>query len=465
MTPSAGPARSARLEIARHLDEGPWSGYQKWVLVICAMAVILDGFDNQVLGFAIPALIEAWGVSRGDFPIIIAISLIAMSVGTACAGALGDTIGRRPALIGSVLTFGAATSMIALANDLTTLTLFRAIAALGLGGAMPNATALLAEFTPAQRRSLAVTLGIVCVPLGGLGGGLIAAFVLPTYGWRALFLIGGTLPLVLGLAMIFTLPESPAFLMRDGRRHAALARLARKLGIDAGLSAAASAEPPEEKRGAGATFLGLFSPLYLRDTIGLCLAFFAALLAVYSVFSWLPTLLASVGLDLAVTSTGLAVFNLGGVGGALLGAWLMDRFGSRWPMVLMAALGAVVAALIALVGIGASANPLLLFAALTILGAFIPGFQVMLFSLAALAYPTSMRASGVGAALAIGRLGAVGSSFLGSAAIGYGPAGFFLMIAAAMAVSACGVMLVVRHTGSASERARANAATRAGEPT
>ena len=431
-------------ELTHRLDESPWNGYRSWVLALASLAIILDGFDNQILGFAIPALIEDWGVSRGDFPIILAISLIAMSIGTALAGVIGDRIGRRPALIGSVLLFGIATTAIAFVNDLQTLTVFRAIAALGLGGAMPNATALLAEFSPLQRRNLAVSLGIVCVPVGGLGGGLIAAFLLPAYGWRALFLVGGLMPLVVGFVMLFVLPESPSFLMKDAKRRPALQKLIRKLGVEGDLSATEFKQQAdvEPERGPASA---LFQRNHIRDTMALWLAFFAALLAVYSVFNWVPTLMTSVGFDLAMASTVLAMFNLGGIFGAIGGAWLMDRYGSRWPTFFIAATGAVLAAIIALMDFDSTTDPMLVIASMTLLGVFIPGFQVMLFSLAASVYPVTMRATGVGAALAFGRSGAVVSSYAGAAVIGVGPTAYFFYIAGSMALAALGVLLVRAH--------------------
>lgn len=428
------------------IDNARWSGFQKGIVFLTALAVVLDGLDNQLLGFAIPALVKDWGVDRGAFSPIIAASLLAMTFGTAVAGYLGDKYGRRPTLIASVALFGAGTLAIAFVNDINTLFALRVISALGLGGAMPNATALLAEYTPAQRRSLAVTLGIVCVPVGGLLGGLAAAVILPTFGWRALFILGGVIPLVVATVMLFALPESPAVLARRPERRDELRRVLDRCGIaltdDVNLTAAA-------RESAKSSVLDLFKISYLRDTIALWVAFFACLLAVYLVFNWAPTLLSTQGFDLAMSSTGLAVFNFGGIAGSLIGAGLIDRFGSRRPTIAIALMAAVCATGLALGTYDGGTNAVFMLIMLAILGAGIAGLQVLLFALAAHVYITQMRATGVGAALAVGRLGAVLSSYWGNTLIGGGVDVYFGFIAVAMVVTAIALLIITRHSRAA----------------
>src|SRR6266852_6165740 len=178
MTFTPDPAVGERPPLRALLDDGPWTGFQKRVLLLGSATVVFDGFDNQLLGFAIPALIRDWGLTRTAFVPVIALSLIAMSVGTAAAGVLGDRFGRRPTLIASVAFFGLMTLATALCGSITTFTVARMFAALGLGGAMPHAVALLAEFTPRRRRSFAVTVGMICTPVGGLIAGLVSAGVM-----------------------------------------------------------------------------------------------------------------------------------------------------------------------------------------------------------------------------------------------------------------------------------------------
>jgi AAHS family 4-hydroxybenzoate transporter-like MFS transporter len=441
---SAQTSASKAFDIGPPMEHGSWSAYQKFILLLVALAVVLDGFDNQVLGFALPALIKEWGVTRAAFAPIFALGFLGMAMGTAFGGWLGDRIGRRTALILSVSVFGIATGLTATADTVFHLGVCRVLAGFGLGGAMPCATTILSEFSPLRRRSVAVTMGIVCIPLGGVIGGLIAAHVLPQIGWRALFAIAGVLPVVIaGLLAIF-LPESPRFLVRYPARWPQLARTMARLGHPAGADATFvdSYEPESSRKVAVGE---LFASNYFRDTAALWVAFFFCLLATYIVFSWAPTLLVDSGFDIAMSSTTLAVFNIGGVLGALAGALVINRIGSRLAMVGMAAGGVVGALALVAIPLG-SADRSHVLIAMFVEGAFINAVQTTLYLLAANIYPVQMRATGVGGAAGFGRLGAIASSFIGVAVLSGGGKTYFAAIAASMAVALVGLAFVRRHS-------------------
>jgi len=165
-----------------------------------------------VIGFAAPALLADWGVTKADLAPALAMGLIGMTVGAAVAGWLGDRLGRKIVIVGSVLVFGALTAATAMVSNVIELAALRFLAGLGLGGALPNVAALVAEFAPARLRSLAVSITIVCVPVGGVIGGLFAAPLLPRVGWHWFFLTAGALPVLVGLVLALLLPESPQFL-------------------------------------------------------------------------------------------------------------------------------------------------------------------------------------------------------------------------------------------------------------
>lgn len=441
------PAISKPRELGPLLDDGAWSSYQKFVLFLTALAVILDGFDNQVLGFAIPAIVKEWGVDRSAFAPIFALGFLGMSLGTALGGVLGDRIGRKASLILSVLVFGAATGATAFTHDVFWLGACRVIAGFGLGGAMPNATTLIAEFSPLKRRSLAVTLGIVCIPLGGVIGGLIAARLLPTVGWRALFLIGGAAPLLLAAVLFFILPESPKYLAGRASRSRELGKVMGRLGHDPN---AAYADTHDEV--ARASISALFAPGLRRETLSLWVAFFFCLLSTYIVFSWAPSLLAGAGFGLAASSNGLTMFNVGGVVGAIAGAWAILRFGSRVSMLVMAAGSVVSCAVLAALPLDPMRDATGLIVAMTIAGAFINAVQTTLYALAAQVYPREVRATGVGATAAVGRLGAIVSSFVGAAVVAAGGAAYFGVIAITMAIAGLGLAAMQRHVPRVLER-------------
>src|SRR5207253_9246040 len=210
--------------------------------------------------------------------------MIGMMIGGAIGGVIGDRLGRRVALIGSVVAFGALTLLVSLSGGLGVLTVLRFFAGFGLGGAMPNAAALSSEYVPKRQRPFAVTLTIVCIPLGGSLAGLVGAQVLPRFGWRGLFLVGGILPLVLAAILLRVLPESPRFLARTPARWPQLRRLLRRLGhqVDDATQFSDAAERPITRVSVGE----LLTPALRGDTIALCSSFFFCLLSVYIGIAW-----------------------------------------------------------------------------------------------------------------------------------------------------------------------------------
>ncbi|MBV9531810.1 MAG: MFS transporter [Bradyrhizobium sp.] len=433
---------STAIDVGHSLDEGPFTGFQKIVVLLAALSIVMDGFDGQLIGFAIPVIIKEWGVTKAAFAPVVAAGLIGMAIGSASAGLFADRFGRRWAVIGSVLVFAVATSAIGLAPDLPTIAALRFVAGLGIGGALPTSTTT-AEFTPLRYRTLAVTATIVCVPLGGMLAGLFAGAVLPSHGWRALFFIGGSIPLALGLLLLLGLPESPRFLVRRPTRWPELARLLARMSRPSPANAAFSdrvEQNAEQRRGVGA----LFRHGLARDTVAIWCAFFMCLLAVYSAFSWLPTMLASEGLDVAVAASGLTAYNMGGVVGALCCAVAIARFGSRWPLLLCCVGGA--ASALVLEQFGARDHMALLIAGLGVHGLFVNAVQSTMFALCAHVYPTAVRATGTASALAFGRFGAILSAFAGAAVITAGGASAYLvMLGGAMILVFVALAVVTRH--------------------
>ena len=145
------PALPTPIDVGAMLDRGRWTPYQKALTLLAATAVMFDGFDLQILGFAIPSIMRDWHLARASFAPVAAIGLGGMALGSPLAGYLGDRIGRRVALILCVAVFGAATVATAFAPDLTWLAILRFLTGMGVGGALPNAAAFTAEFAPARR--------------------------------------------------------------------------------------------------------------------------------------------------------------------------------------------------------------------------------------------------------------------------------------------------------------------------
>jgi MFS transporter, AAHS family, 4-hydroxybenzoate transporter len=432
------------VDVGRLLNEGTWGRYQRWLVFLTAITVVFDGIDNQLLGIVIPTLMREWGVPRGVFAPLVSLGYLGMMIGGAVAGIAGDRLGRRTALLASMAMFGAMTLVAASASGPAPLGWMRLLAGIGLGGAIPNAAALAAEFVPLRQRPIAVTVTIVCVPLGATIAGLLGIRVLPVIGWRMLFVAGGVIPLVMAAVLLRLLPESPRFLARHPGRWHELARLLERIGhrVDAATSFSDSTERAVERTSVRV----LFSRDYRLDTIALWAAFFSCLLAVYCGFSWLTSLLSGAGFTPSTANTGITAFNLGGVAGALLGGVAIARVGSRLSMLSMSA-GAVISALVlSQMPISPATGTLPIIALLTVLGGLINGVQTTMFALAAHVYPGAVRATGVGTVVSFGRVGAILSGYAGSWAIGYrGSASFFGLIAVAMLATFISLAVVRRH--------------------
>jgi AAHS family 4-hydroxybenzoate transporter-like MFS transporter len=464
--PDVGHAADARAaDLAALLDAGRWTRYQAVLVLLVAVTIVFDGIDNQLLGIVIPTIMREWQVARSALAPVVSLGYLGMMAGGLIAGVAGDRFGRRTALLGSMVVFGVFTMGAALVDSPAALGVLRLLAGIGLGGAMPNAAALVADYVPVRARPLAVTVTIVCVPLGGTLAGILGIRVLPAIGWRHLFAIGGVVPLIAAVLLRLALPESPRYLVRHPARWPELRRALARLGHD---TSRATTFVDSAGRGAvaSASLTSLFVSSFRRDTVSLWVSFFSCLLAVYLVFSWLTSLLTSAGFGAATASTGITVFNLGGVAGALLGGAAIARVGSKRSMLWMTAAAIAGTSAMAVLSFAPGSSLVSIMALLVLTGASINGVQTTMYALAAHVYPTAVRARGVGTAVAVGRLGAVVSGFVGSWAIDDGgPRAFFLVVAAMMAVTFAALAAVERHVpahepDAAATAARANAAAR-----
>jgi AAHS family 4-hydroxybenzoate transporter-like MFS transporter len=435
------------IDVGHLLDEGRWSGYQKLLILGTALTIILDGIDNQLLGNAVPALMREWSLPRAAFTTALALGPFGMMIGGVVGGILGDRVGRRTALLSSVIAFAVLTLGIAFTTNVTMLGGLRFLAGVGLGGAMPNAAALASEYVPRRQRPFAVTLTIVCIPLGGTLAALLSGQVLPRYGWRALFIVGGIVPTLLALVLFKVLPESPRFLAGRRERWPQLVRLLRKLGHDIPRDASfvdAAAQGQVKSR---ASIRELFVPEFRRDTVGLFGSFFFGLLANYLGIIWIVSMLTGAGFSQVDASNALAAFNFGGVAGAIGGALLIQRLGSRITMLGMSAIAVGSSLLLA----ASPLSPPATFgfvAMFALTGGLLNAVQTTMYALAAHVYPTRIRGTGVGTAVAVGRIGNVLASYVGSFALeNGGPPAYFSTWAITMAIVLVSLALVRNHIG------------------
>ena len=400
------------MDVEKAIDDMPFGGLHRRLIALVGGVVLLDGFDIQLAAFAAPTILHEWGLGTAALGPAMAGALVGMAIGTGIGGMLGDRVGRRPALIIATIWFAVATMLTALAADATSFAALRLLAGLGLGAAVPNAAALAAEWMPARLRNLAVTAIIVAVPCGGMLGAGLSAWLIPAAGWRLTFVIAGALRKLLGRAGI----AAPAAESRSPRWVAA--------GRDR-----------------------LLAPALRRSTVGLGISFFASMLVLYAYLSWLPVLLSRAGASAAAAILGSMVFNLCGVAVALLMAAAMSRVGSLAALLATCGLAALASFWLASSIAAPAASVAMLLAAAGGAGAGALTLQVSLYALAAHAFPPSVRASGIGYAASVGRLGAIASAFGAGTLLelGSGQALFFGGIAGAIAVAASGILLIDRH--------------------
>ena len=213
MNPSSRAGAADVVDVQQFLNSHPFSPYQWGIFALSFLIVLMDGFDTAAIGFIAPSLISEWGIDKPSLAPVLSAALFGLAFGALGAGPLADRFGRKWLLIGSVTLMGAASLASATSSNLTELEIWRFITGLGLGAAMPNAVTLMNEYCPDNKRSF-ITNSMFCgFPIGSAFGGFFAAWLIPHFGWRSLLVVGGVVPLLLVVVMLFVMPESPRFMV------------------------------------------------------------------------------------------------------------------------------------------------------------------------------------------------------------------------------------------------------------
>ncbi|EMD28790.1 MFS transporter [Amycolatopsis azurea] len=397
---------------------------RSWVVPLAWTAVLLDGFDLVVLGTVLPALLRdhVWGLTPGTASVISTFGLIGMTIGALTIGTITDLIGRRKALIIAVTAFSAFTALCALSPSAFVFGLLRFLAGLGLGGCLPTAIALVTEYARKGKGGSATTTVMTGYHVGAVLTALLGIWLIQPLGWRAMFVAGALPALVLVPLMIKYLPESESF------------------------------ERARETQAKSATDVvgGLFRGGLLRATIAFWVTSFMGLLLVYGLNTWLPEIMRQAGYPLGAALGLLLTLNLGGVVGLLVAGRVADRAGVR-PAAIFWFIGA--ALFLALLSVKLPAVGL--YVAVFLTGGFVFSAQVLVYAYIGKTYPDAMRATGIGWAAGVGRVGAICGPILGGALLSAGiayPWGFY-------AFAGVGAVGAVAVTGVRAGRAREEAAT------
>jgi AAHS family 4-hydroxybenzoate transporter-like MFS transporter len=400
---------NTQVDVAGFIDQQPVGGFQIRLLLICAAVLFLDGFDTQAIGYVAPALAKEWGLNKVILGPVFSAGLFGLMIGALLFGPLADRIGRKKIIIFSTLAFGIGTFATAFVGDVNTLLAIRFLTGLGLGGAMPNAVAMTSEFSPHRRRSTMVMIMFCGFSVGAALGGLLAAALIPHFGWRSVFIVGGAAPLLLAPILAWRLPESVRFLALSGRAPARIAELLGFINPKA-VFAPATQFVVHEPALAGLPVLHLFRDGRTLVTLLLWVVFFMSLLDLYFLSNWLPTVLNDLGASVSSAAVIGSMLQVGGVVGTFALGSIIDRFSFRaLTLVYFVAVFAVGA-------IGQLGHSVVLVTtAIFIAGFCIVGGQIAANALAAGFYPTSVRSTGIGWALGIGRVGSIVGPLVGGA--------------------------------------------------
>lgn len=430
------------ININELLDEAKWGPFQKVILGLMALAFLTDGIANQSLGLAIPALMQEWDLPREAFATVAAIGLVGLTIGAVIGGMLGDKIGRRLMMVGSIGLFGVMTIAQAWASSPTELLLLRLIDGIGIGAMIPNGAAMISEYTPRRERAVALAIGMTFIAVGAMMAGIIGSAIVEPYGWQGLFIVLGGLSVAVSAVLLVLLPESPIFLANSGKSQSKLRSIAKRCGLTLGDGRIVANVPAE-----AATHRTPVSALFTKDvrssTVFLWIAFFFCLLANYAMFSWVPAMLAGLGFALSLTGLGMTALSFGGVVGGMGSGWFIKKFGSRGTVLCLAAGGVIMAFVLgmAIRSEVQSLTTILVF--LAFIGFFSAGLLNSLYTFSAFIYPDYARGTGVGSAAAAGRIGAIASSYAGVMALSIGGASsYFLLIAGSLAVSLVAVAFI-----------------------
>jgi len=401
------------INVSELLENSRIGPLQVRVFALTMASLIMDGFDVQAMSYVAPAVVADWGIGGSALRYVFPAANVGVLIGSLVFSVVADKIGRRPVLVGATLFFSVMSLATATAQDVTQLLWLRFIAGIGMGCIIPNSTALIGEFSPARRR---VTL-MMCITVGFTAGaaigGFVAAWMIPAFGWRSVFVFGGAVPLVVSLAMMWGLPESLQFLAVRQRSRATLVRWLKRLDPTVRVDDSTRFVAHEQSR-EGVPFVHLFLEGRGVSTVLLWVVNFMNLLVLYSVTSWLPLLVAEMGYDTRTAVLIGAVLQTGGTIGTFGLAWMIAR-GGFLPMLA----GTFASATLSIAFIGQPGLSLAVLGAIVfVAGWCVIGGQPGINALSATFYPTYLRSTGIGWGLGIGRIGAIVGPYIGGVLIG-----------------------------------------------
>jgi len=388
------------VNVTRVIDDGPIHPFQVSAIILCSLVAFLDGVDSQSIAVAAPIIAENLKLARAAFGPIFSAALLGATLGALTFGPLGDRFGRKRMLVLAAVIFGLFTLATPFAYSYESLLAVRFAAGIGLGGATPCFIALASEFAPGRRRAMVASLIWAAFPLGGTIGGFFNSYILSNFGWEIIFWVGGILPIGVAAVLMIWLPESLRFLIARGQDAARVEAIVRKFRPNLPANARFVSD---EDRIEGVPLRHLFADGRAARTLLLWVPFFTAFATLALAVVWTPLLLRDNGIAPAQASIVLGVHGIGALIGMASAGRLMERFGVSLILFPCLLLGAVATATLGYAAISVASMS----SALFFVGLFVGMGASGSIALAALTYPTAIRASGIGWAMGMGRFGQV----------------------------------------------------------
>lgn len=438
-----------RVDVGQVIDTAGFIGKPLAISLMMIIIMLTDGFDLFIPSYVATALVADWGISKAEVQPFMQSGLIGMAIGSVILGWIGDRIGRKRAYVSCLALMFVGSAFCYFANTISELFFWRLIMGLGLGGVTPLATTLVSEWTNKKVRSIVVAAVIVSIPLGGTLAGFAYRELEPLYGWRSMFAVGAIVPLILFLVFSWFLPESPKYMARHPRLHKQLAKYLNQLVKAPRYDGSEEFVVVEEGRRSANWFATICNSDFRLRTALIWTAFTVNSFVLYVFTSQIPLLLDSAQLSREVSSIGLQYFSSGAILGSIGGAVLIGWFGSRYTGTVLAALGAVASAFIAMVLSADQVSIAQLFVLCLLAGASVNGMQAFLYAVSAHSYPTEVRASAVGMAQTVSRIGAVISPMVAGWYFSMEPlppvSSFFLFMAGVIVITTVSFFLIPSH--------------------
>ena len=388
-------------DIKELINKSPMTTFQVVAVAICIVLNMLDGFDVLVVAFTAAELSKAWSLNATQVGVLLSAGLIGMSIGSLVIAPLADIWGRRVVVLGSLVFVTAGMLLSALASGLYALAALRVVTGLGIGGMLASLTVITSEYSSDKRRNLCISLYSTGYPIGAVIGGSVAAVLIASYGWRAVYAFGGVVSLLMIPLVVMRLPESLDFLL--ARRTAAT--LAKVNDVLQRTGHAQVSELPAVVRESHEQvgIAQLFGPALRTQTLRIWVAFFLHMFCFYFVVSWTPKLLTAAGLSAAQGISGGVILSLGGIAGGIVFGLLSSRFPLH-----VATAGFMLCAGIMMLGFGLTATSLQTALPMAfVLGFFIYGAMMGLYALTPQLHAPLLRGTGMGFAIGIGRFGGI----------------------------------------------------------